>query len=248
MDSCGRASWRGHIRATGKPECGRSPNAVFSYGWGKPPEENWPQNLKVTEKIVRPFGLSIQASGERWAPLVAAPIWQRRATPLKTFSYPESPPAGPAELLRIAHEILQNPQFQALGIGVVSSFIYDALRSWLKPQNGKKIKAKLGNLELETSEIPVAQFRALAIDLIKAKTEAEIQPKILGAGITLTVVNNFETKIYNPQPAPEPQPKVEPKPTPVLEAPPQSPDGTAQQVAVPRAKKVLVPKGGKGKK
>lgn len=211
-----------------------------------------PQNLKVIEKIARPIGLSIQASGERWAPLVAAPIWQRRATPLKTFSYPVSPPASPAELLRIAHEILQNPIVREVatragdvGLSIVGCFIYDALKSWL---NGKKIKAKLGDLELETSEISPSEFIVLFRSLVQLKTEAEVQSKILDAGITLTVINNFETKVYNPPPTSEQQPRVEPKPAPVLSLPPQSPDETAQRIAVPRAKKVLVPKGRKGKK
>jgi GNAT superfamily N-acetyltransferase len=218
-----------------------------------------PKNLKIIEKIAIPIGLSIQASGERWSPLVAAPIWQRRATPLKTYSYPENPPAGPAELLQIANEILQNPLFRDLAIkageaagtvalGVVGSFIYDALKSWLKPENKKKIKAKPGELELETSEISPSEFIVLARSLMQAETEAEVQPKILEQGVTLTVINNYETKIYLPEPAPELQPRVEPKPTPVLSVPPQSSDEIAQQIAAPRAKKVPVPKGGKGKK
>ncbi|MGA8025344.1 MAG: GNAT family N-acetyltransferase [Candidatus Acidiferrales bacterium] len=211
-----------------------------------------PQNLKVIEKIARPIGLSNQASGERWAPLVAASIWQRRATPLKTYSYPENPPAGPAELLRIANEILQNPVLHDLVVGaaggIIANFIYDALKSWLKPQNGKKIKAKLGELELETSEISPSEFIVLARSLMQAKTEAEVQSKILEAGITLTVISKFETKIYNPQPAAEPRPKAEPNPTLALDALPQAPDETAQQIAAPRAKKALVPKGRKGKK
>jgi hypothetical protein len=207
-----------------------------------------PQNLKVIEKMARPIGLSIQASGERFAPLVAAPIWQRRATPLKTFSYPESPPAGPAELLRIAHEILHSPLFRELAVGVVGSFIYDALKSWLKPQNGKKIKAKLGDLELETSEISPKDFIVLARSLLQAKSEAEVQSKISEAGITLTVINNFETKIYNPQRVPELQTRVEPKPTLVLNAPPQSPTETAQQVAAPRAPRTPIPKSRKRKR
>jgi len=218
-----------------------------------------PQNLEIIEKIARPIGLSIQASGERWAPLVAAPIWQRRATPLKTFSYPESPPAAPAELIRIANEILQNPLFRdvatgtarvvgAVSLGVVGNFIYDALKSWLKPQNGKNIRAKLGDLELETSEISPNEFRVLARSLMKAKSEAEVQSKILEAGITLTVINNFETKIYKLPRTSELQPRVEQKPTPLLDASRQSPAETAQPVAAPRAQKARVPTGRKRKK
>jgi GNAT superfamily N-acetyltransferase len=206
-----------------------------------------PQNLKVIEKIAQPIGLSIQASGERWAPSVAAPIWQRRATPLKTYSYPEDPPAGPAELLRIANEILQNPLFLAVSLGVVANFIYDALKSWLKPQNGKKIRAKLGDLELETSEISPSEFIVLARSLMQAKSEAEVQRKILEAGITLTVINNFETKIYDPQRAPELKQRVEQKPTPHLDTLPQSPAETAQPVAAPRTQKARVPNGRKRK-
>jgi hypothetical protein len=184
--------------------------------------------------------------------LVAAPIWQRRATPLKTFSYPESPPASPAELLRIAKEILQNPLFRDLaigtGAGVVANFIHDALKSWLKPQNGKKIKAKLGDLELETSEISPNKFIGLARSLMQAKNEAEVQPKILERGITLTAINNFETKIYNPRPTPELQPRVEPTSAPVLNGPPQTSGETAEKATVPRVKKAPVLKRRKRKK
>jgi hypothetical protein len=83
---------------------------------------------------------------------------------------------------------------------------------------------------------------------MQLKTDAEVQPKILEAGITLTAINNFETKAYNPQPTTGQQPRVEPKPTPVLSTLPQLPDETAQQVAAPHAKKALVPKDREGKK
>jgi GNAT superfamily N-acetyltransferase len=219
-----------------------------------------PQNLKVIEKIARPIGLSIQASGERWAPLVAAPIWQRRATPLKSFSYPESPPAGPAELLRIANEILQNPLFRHVAIGaagvvgtvslgVVGNFIYDALKSWLRPQNEQKIRAKLGDLELETSEISPKDFIALARNLMEAKTEAEVRSKILDAGVTLTIISESETKTYNnPQPIPKLQPRVEQKPIPLLDAPEQSHAEPPRPVAAQRPQKARVPDGRKRKK
>jgi hypothetical protein len=64
----------------------------------------------------------------------------------------------------------------------------------------------------------------------------------------LTAVNYFETKIYNPPPVPDQRPQVEPDPAPVLSLLPQSPDESAQRIAVPRAKKALVPRGRKGKK
>jgi hypothetical protein len=132
--------------------------------------------------------------------------------------------------------------------GVIANFITDALKSWLMPKNGKKIKAKLGDLELETSEISPSEFIILAGSLLQAKSEAEVQSKILQAGMTLTVINNFETKIYSPQSAPELQPRIDPKPTPVLDAVPQSPTQTAQRVPAQPVKKARVPSSRKHKK
>jgi hypothetical protein len=83
---------------------------------------------------------------------------------------------------------------------------------------------------------------------MKAKSEAEVQSKILEAGITLTVINNFETKIYKLPRTSELQPRVEQKPTPLLDASRQSPAETAQPVAAPRAQKARVPTGRKRKK
>jgi hypothetical protein len=58
---------------------------------------------------------------------------------------------------------------------------------------------------------------------MQAKGEAEIQSKLLEAGLTVNVTNNFETKIYNPPLAPELQPRAESKNPPVRYALPRSP-------------------------
>jgi GNAT superfamily N-acetyltransferase len=142
-----------------------------------------PENLKLIEKIVGPSGLAIQASGMRWARLVAVPASDRTAGPVPTFPYPENPPSGPAELVRLARDVAVG-----LGTGVASAFLYDAFKSWIKPQSGKRITAKLGDLELSTSEVSVDEFRKLLKVLKNVKNESDIRMKILEMGIKVTIV------------------------------------------------------------
>jgi hypothetical protein len=72
-----------------------------------------------------------------------------------------------------------------LGTGLASAFLYDAFKSWINPNNGKKIKAKLGDTELSTSEVSVDEFRELYKALQDVKEEADIRAKILEAGIKI---------------------------------------------------------------
>jgi GNAT superfamily N-acetyltransferase len=147
-----------------------------------------PQNLKVIEKLISPVGLSIQASGVRWAPLVASPVWCLSG-PVREFPYPEQPPSSPSELVKLAHEIVIG-----IGTGVAAAFLYDAIKSWLDPKSGKKIRAKLGDLELETSEVESDEFLKLLKVLQNVKEEAEIRSKILEAGITIRVIDSRRKK------------------------------------------------------
>ena len=146
------------------------------------------ENLQRIEKIVGPSGLCIQAGGVRWARLVAAPSSDLIAGPVPTFPYPEIPPSGPSELVRLASEVAVG-----LGTGVASTFIYDAFKSWLKPQNGKRITAKVGDLELSTSEVSVDEFRKLLKALKNVQKESDISTKILETGIKITVVESPKT-------------------------------------------------------
>lgn len=147
-----------------------------------------PQNLKLIEKIVRPSGLTIQASGVLWARLVAAPAPDRMAGPVPVFSYPETPPSGPSELVKLASEVAIN-----FGTSLAANFIYDAFKSWMEPKNHKRIKAKLGDLELSTSEVSVDEFRKLLKALKNVEKETDIRRKILETGIKITVVESPKT-------------------------------------------------------
>lgn len=142
-----------------------------------------PENMAIIERVVRPAGLSIQASGVRWAPLVAAPVWGRRMTPVPSFAYPEKPPSSPAALVKLVSEFLVGA-----GSGAAGMFIYDAIRSWVGRKNGGRIRARIGDVEVETTELSLEEFRKLLTVVHDLKVEDEIRSKLLEAGITITIV------------------------------------------------------------
>ncbi len=76
-----------------------------------------------------------------------------------------------------------------LGTNLVSAVIYDAIKSWFDPKSGKRIRVKLGDLEIETSEVPADEFLKLIKELQQVKDEAEIRARIVGAGITMTIID-----------------------------------------------------------
>jgi hypothetical protein len=146
-----------------------------------------PENLKVIERTIGPHGLSVQVSGVRWAPLVASPVWGQRKGQVQKFSYPEKPPSIPSELVRLAYDVSVG-----LGTGLLSAFLYDALKSWVQPDNRRRIRAKWGDLELETSEVSPDQFLQLLRGVHQVKELAELRSKLLEAGIQTTIMNQLE--------------------------------------------------------
>jgi GNAT superfamily N-acetyltransferase len=138
------------------------------------------ENLNAVRKITVPAALSIQTSGVRWAPLVAAPIWERRKGPIPTFDYPEKPPAAPSEIVKLAAEFL----VATLSVPV-GQFIYDAIRSWLAPKNEKRIRVKIGDIEVESNHLSVEEFRKLLLFVRDLKHEDEIRTKLLEAGYVI---------------------------------------------------------------
>jgi GNAT superfamily N-acetyltransferase len=149
-----------------------------------------PQNLNLVEKIVGPSGLAVQASGVQWAPLAAAVAADRPPGPIPSFPYPTKPPSVPSQLVLLARDIAVG-----IGTGFTSTFLYDAFKSWMNPDNGKRIKAKLGDMELSTSEVSTDEFIKLVKALQNAKAEADIRTRILEAGIKITIVEAPRNKI-----------------------------------------------------
>ena len=147
-----------------------------------------PENLNRIEKIVGPSGLSIQASGVRWTRLVAALASDRMTGPVPVFPYPEIPPSGPSELVKLASEVAIS-----FGTSLAATFVYDAFKSWMEPKNHKRITAKLGNLELSTEEVSVDEFRKLLKALKNVEKETDIRKKILETGIKITIVESPKT-------------------------------------------------------
>lgn len=141
-------------------------------------------NLKVIEAMAKPVGLSIQASGVRWAPLVLGPVRAHPTAPALSFPYREQAPSIFPGLAMYASIVLTG-----LGTNLVSAVIYDAIKSWFDPKSGKRIRVKLGDLEIETSEVPADEFLKLIKELQQVKDEAEIRARIVGAGITMTIID-----------------------------------------------------------
>jgi len=147
-----------------------------------------PHNLAVIQKMAKPAGLSIQASGVRWAPLVVAPVSERRTEPAPTspptFPYPERPPSVFPGLAMFASTVLTG-----LGTSLLATVIYEIIKSWFDAKSGNRIRVKLGDVEIETSEVSPDEFLKLLKELQHVKDEAEIRAKILGAGLTITIIN-----------------------------------------------------------
>jgi hypothetical protein len=144
-------------------------------------------NLDVIDRITGRSGLVIQPSGVRWAPLVSAPPRDSLAGPVSSFPYPRVPPSAPNELVRLATEVAIG-----LGTGVASAFIYDAFKSWLDPENGKRIKVRLKDMEISTSEVSADDFRKIMIELQNIKEETEIKTKITKTGIDVKITRRSQ--------------------------------------------------------
>ncbi|MFZ0519919.1 MAG: GNAT family N-acetyltransferase [Candidatus Acidiferrales bacterium] len=142
-----------------------------------------PGNLAVIERVVAPFGLGLQASGVRWSPLVAAPIWSKRTQPVQNFVYSDNPPAIPAAVMRLVAEFLVATV--AIPVG---TFIYDAIRSWANPRDPGKIRVRIGNLDVETTQMSTEEFRKLLTEVMELKHEDEIISKLIATGASVTIV------------------------------------------------------------
>jgi hypothetical protein len=143
-----------------------------------------PENLAIIERVVKPAGLSIQASGVRWARFVAYPVLSRREGPVPSFVYPEKPPSIPSSVVMLMAGFL-------VGIpsSLLAAFIYDAIRSWLDPKNDGRIRVKIGDVEVETTKLSQEEFRKLLQVAHDLNNEDKIISKLLESGIPITIIN-----------------------------------------------------------
>jgi hypothetical protein len=141
-----------------------------------------PRNLALIETMAKRAGLSIQASGVRWAPLVVAPV-ERITEPVPTFPYPTKPPSIPLTLLLFASTVLTG-----LGTSLLANVIYDVIKSWFDPKNRNRIRVRLGDVEIETSEVSPDDFLKLVKELQQVRNEADIRARIIAVGIKITIV------------------------------------------------------------
>jgi hypothetical protein len=143
------------------------------------------ENLKVIEKIVAGSGLSPQRSGVRWSPLVLAPIWQVRPGTVQEINYPEEPPAGTSNFVRFVHEVREKIASLPFGMAIA-----EALRTWLDPRNQRRIRVKLGDVEVETNQLSQEEFCKLLTFVIDLKAQDDIRSKVLAAGLEVRVIES----------------------------------------------------------
>jgi hypothetical protein len=138
------------------------------------------ENLIGIARLVGSAGLSIQDSGVRWAPFVAAPVWERRSGPVQKFNYPEKPPAIPSELVKYIADFLIATASVPTG-----TLIYDAIRSWLQPKNERRIRVKIGDVEVESDQLSVDEFKQLLAFVRDLKHQDEIVERLLDRGFVI---------------------------------------------------------------
>ena len=83
-----------------------------------------------------------------------------------------------------------NPEFLKFIAGAVAlaasssvtTLMYQAIRSWIDSRNGRRIRFKAGDLELETTQLTQEEFVRLLAALQDMKDTEQIRARLLQAG------------------------------------------------------------------
>jgi GNAT superfamily N-acetyltransferase len=138
-----------------------------------------PDNLSVVETMVKRLGLVVEESGVRWAPLVARQsedVTKRNTE--KVLDYVQRPASvGPALLKLISDSIIVAASSGA------TTLVYQAIRGWIDTRNGRRIKLKIGELELETTQLSQEEFLRLLSVVREIRDSDQVRAKLLEAGI-----------------------------------------------------------------
>lgn len=137
-----------------------------------------PQNLSVIETMAKRLGLTVEESGLRWARLVAG---RRESTSETLAEYafaPQAPPSvGPALVKFVSDSLVLAASSGA------TTLLYQAIRSWIDSRNGRRIKLKIGDLELETTQLSQRDFLKLLSVVREIRDSDQIRSRLLKAGI-----------------------------------------------------------------
>jgi hypothetical protein len=148
-----------------------------------------PRNLSVVEKMVRRLGLCVVETGVRWAPFVAKRrenASETRSEDALTYLQPPPPSVGLGVLKFISDSLVIAASSGA------TTLLYQAIRGWIDTRNGRRIKLRIGELELETTQLSQEEFLRLLSVVREIHNSDQIRTKLLEAGI--------QTEILGPNP------------------------------------------------
>jgi len=143
-----------------------------------------PHNLSVIETMVRRLGLRVEESGVRWAPFVAKHGEDASKTDSQEpTTYVHRPTSiGPAFLKFISDSIVVAASSGA------TTIVYQAIRNWIDTRNGRRIKLRIGELELETTQLSQEEFLRLLSAVREIRDSDKVRAKLLEAGIKTEIL------------------------------------------------------------
>lgn len=139
-----------------------------------------PENLKIIDKLTHPLGLGLIPSGLRWAPI--AGVAGFNTSPL-VYELPhfEPPAAIVPDVWKSVGELFAGGT--GFGFGAAAcQLLYRVIQSRVDAKNGRRIRVKLGELELETTQHTDEEFLEVAKKVMDLHTEVQIRSKLLEAG------------------------------------------------------------------
>jgi GNAT superfamily N-acetyltransferase len=140
------------------------------------------ENLEVIDKIAHSLGLGLIPSGMRWAPVAA--VQGFNTSPL-VYELPHyDPPAALApDTWKSVKDLLVLAGASGVG-GAVSNLLYQIIRTRVDSKNGRRIRLKDGDFELETTQLSKDEFVELVKVLRDANSTQHVRSKLLEAGFT----------------------------------------------------------------
>jgi len=115
-----------------------------------------PENLRVVEKMTKPLGIRLEPAGMRWSPMVRLSTDDSTHLTGRGPFDPDRPTAMSPELLKSIAGALTLAASSSL-----TTLIYQAVRGWIDSRNGRRIKFRTGDLELETTQLSQEEFLKL---------------------------------------------------------------------------------------
>jgi GNAT superfamily N-acetyltransferase len=136
------------------------------------------ENLAVVDRLAHRLGLGLIPSGLRWSPVVAVGGFN---TDPSVFRLPDyDPPAVASPDWKSVTDLFSGAGFGA----AISTLVYRIIQGRIDSKNGRRIRVKMDNFELETTQLSKDEFLQLLTTLRDAETSRQVKSKLLDAGFT----------------------------------------------------------------